>query len=67
MLSQIDVSDILSTIHVPALVIHCTEDTLVNVECGRFLAEQIPGARLLELPGSDHLFFIHEQIGDAIE
>ena len=67
MLSQIDISDILSSIHVPTLVIHCTGDTLVNVECGRFLAEQIPGARLLELPGSDHLFFIHEQIGDAIE
>jgi class 3 adenylate cyclase/pimeloyl-ACP methyl ester carboxylesterase len=67
MLSQIDISDILSSIHVPTLVIHCTGDTLVNVECGRFLAEQIPGARLLELPGSDHLFFIHEQIVDAIE
>jgi class 3 adenylate cyclase/alpha-beta hydrolase superfamily lysophospholipase len=67
MLSQIDISDILSSIHVPTLVIHCTGDTLVNVECGRFLAEHIPGARLLELPGADHLFFIHEQIGDAIE
>ena len=67
MLSQIDISDILSSIHVPTLVIHCTGDTLVNVECGRFLAQQIPGARLLELPGSDHLFFIHEQIVDAIE
>jgi len=67
MLSQIDISDILLSIHVPTLVIHCTGDTLVNVECGRFLAEQIPGARLLELPGSDHLFFIHEQIVDAIE
>jgi class 3 adenylate cyclase/pimeloyl-ACP methyl ester carboxylesterase len=67
MLSQIDISDILSTIHVPTLVLHCTRDTLVNVECGRFLAERIPGARLLELPGSDHLFFIHEQICDAIE
>jgi hypothetical protein len=67
MLSQIDISDILPSVHVPALVIHCAGDTLINVECGRFLAERIPGARLLELPGIDHLFFIHEQIGDAIE
>jgi class 3 adenylate cyclase/pimeloyl-ACP methyl ester carboxylesterase len=67
MLSQIDISDILSSIHVPTLVIHCTGDTLVGVECGRFLAEHIPEARLLELPGTDHLFFIHGQIGDAIE
>ena len=62
MLTQIDVSDILSSVHVPTLVIHCTGDPLINVECGRFLAERIPGARLLELPGHDHLFFIHEQM-----
>ena len=67
MISQIDISDILSSVHVPTLVIHCTGDTLINVEHGRFLAEHIPGARLLELPGDDHLFFLHEQIGDAIE
>ena len=67
MLGQIDISDILPSVHVPTLVIHCAGDTLINVECGRFLAERIPGARLLELPGIDHLFFIHEQIGDAIE
>ncbi len=60
-------SDILPSVHVPTLVIHCTGDTLINVEHGRFLAEHIPGAKLLELPGDDHLFFIHEQIGDAIE
>jgi class 3 adenylate cyclase len=31
------------------------------------LAAQIPGAKLIELPGNDHLFFLHEQIGNAIE
>ena len=67
MVSQIDISDILSSVHVPTLVIHCTGDTLISVEHGRFLAEHIPGARLLELPGDDHLFFIHEQVVDAIE
>jgi pimeloyl-ACP methyl ester carboxylesterase len=69
--SQIDISDILSSIHVPTLVIHCTGDRVVNVEYGRFLAEHIPGARLLELPGDDHFFFIQEhtaaKIADAIE
>ena len=67
MIDKIDISDILSSIHVPTLVIHCTGDTLINVEHGRILAEHIPGARLLELPGDDHLFFLHDQIGDAIE
>jgi class 3 adenylate cyclase/pimeloyl-ACP methyl ester carboxylesterase len=67
MISQIDITDILSSVHVPTLVIHCTRDTLISVEHGRFLAAHIPGARLLELPGDDHLFFIHDQIVDAIE
>jgi class 3 adenylate cyclase len=69
--SQIDISDILSSVHVPTLVIHLSGDKTVNVEGGRFLAEHIPKARLLELPGDDHLFFIHEhtaaRMADAIE
>jgi len=64
--SQIDISDILSSVHVPTLVIHITGDQTVNVEGGRFLAEHIPGAQLLELPGDDHLFFIHQQTADRI-
>jgi class 3 adenylate cyclase len=52
---------------VPTLVIHCAGDTLINVEHGRFLARFISGARFLELPGEDHLFFLHDRIGDAIE
>ena len=67
MINQIDISDILSSVRVPTLVIHCVGDSLINVESGRFLAGRIPGARLLELPGDDHLFFMHEEIGDAIE
>ncbi len=67
MAAETDVSDILSTVHVPTLVIHCTDDTLIDVECGRFLARRIPRARLIELPGQDHLIFIHERIGDALE
>ena len=64
--SQIDISDILSSVHVPTLVIHITGDRTVNVEGGRFLAERIPEARLLELPGDDHLFFNHEQTAARI-
>jgi pimeloyl-ACP methyl ester carboxylesterase len=67
MIDKIDITDILSSVHVPTLVIHCTGDTLINVEHGRFLAEHIPGARLVELSGDDHLFFVHEEIPDAIE
>jgi class 3 adenylate cyclase/alpha-beta hydrolase superfamily lysophospholipase len=67
MAAETDVSDVLSSIRVPTLVISCKGDTLINVECGRFIAARIPAARLVELPGQDHLFFLHEQIGDCIE
>jgi len=67
--SQIDISDILSTIRVPTLVIHRTQDVTINVEGGRYLAKHIPGARYLELPGSDHppMFGDNaDEIADAI-
>jgi class 3 adenylate cyclase/esterase/lipase len=52
--SQIDISGVLPTIRVPTLVIHRTGDVTINIEGGRYLAEHIPGARLLEMPGTDH-------------
>ena len=65
--AETDVGDIVSSIRVSTLVIHCKDDTLIPVECGRFLAQNVPDARLIELPGQDHLFFIHGQILDCIE
>lgn len=52
--ATIDVREALPAIHVPTLVIHRTGDVATPVEGGRFLAEQIEGAALLELPGADH-------------
>lgn len=67
MCAETDVSDILSSIRVPTIVIHAKGDTLFGFECGDFIAGRIPGARLIELPGQDHLFFLHPKIGDCIE
>lgn len=52
---DIDVRHVLPAIRVPTLVLHQTGDRLVRVEQGRYLAERIPGARLVELPGIDHV------------
>ena len=49
---------ILGAIHVPTLVLHRRGDHLIRIEVGRYLAEHIPGARLVELDGEDHLFFV---------
>jgi pimeloyl-ACP methyl ester carboxylesterase len=54
MLEQVDVRPVLATIQVPTLVLHRTDDEFSPVGQGRYLAENIPGARLVELPGEDH-------------
>ena len=63
---EIDISGILHSIRVPTLVLHRTEDTLVSVEGGRELAAGIPGSRLVELPGADHLFFLDDDANDRM-
>jgi pimeloyl-ACP methyl ester carboxylesterase/DNA-binding CsgD family transcriptional regulator len=60
----IDVRHALPAIRVPTLIVHRTGDRSISVEHGRYLAARIPGARLVELPGDDHLPFVGDQ--DAI-
>jgi pimeloyl-ACP methyl ester carboxylesterase len=56
---RIDVRPILPTITAPTLVIHAREDT-IPVQCGRYLADHIPGARYLEVDGVDHAPWLTE-------
>lgn len=67
--SQIDISEVLPGIQVPTLVIHRSEDVLIDIEAGRQLAAHIPGAHYVELPGRDHLPWVGnaDRIIDAIE
>jgi class 3 adenylate cyclase len=51
---EIDVREVARTVHAPTLLIHKRHDRLVNVRHSRWLAENMPNARLLELPGMDH-------------
>jgi pimeloyl-ACP methyl ester carboxylesterase/class 3 adenylate cyclase len=63
-LHALDVRDMLPSIQAPTLVIHRRGDRMIRVEHGRYLAEHIAGARLVELPGDDHLFYFGDT--DAI-
>jgi pimeloyl-ACP methyl ester carboxylesterase len=54
MFLDLDVRDVLPLIQAPTLVLHRKHDHAVNVRAGRWLAEQIPGARYVELEGVDH-------------
>lgn len=67
--AEIDVRAVLPSIHVPTLVIHREGDLCLKVEEGRFVAEQISGAKYVELEGIDHLPFVGDQdeILDEIE
>jgi class 3 adenylate cyclase len=51
--SRMDIRDVLPAIHVPTLVLHRIGD-MVPVEGGRYIAEHVPDAQLVELPGIDH-------------
>ncbi|HKB27393.1 MAG TPA: alpha/beta fold hydrolase, partial [Candidatus Limnocylindrales bacterium] len=67
--TKIDIRGILPNITVPTLVIHRTGDRDANVEEGRWIAGQIPGARFLELAGDDHIPWVGDQdaLLDAVE
>jgi pimeloyl-ACP methyl ester carboxylesterase/class 3 adenylate cyclase len=69
MLRQLDVRDILPSIRVPTLVLHRRDNALVNAAHARYLAEHIPGARHVEVPGTDYFPFAGDQepILDEIE
>ena len=55
-----DAADRVASLDVPTLVIHGTEDHLIDVRNGEMVAEAIPGARLETLDGVGHLFFWEE-------
>jgi len=55
-----DVRRLLPTLVVPTLVLHRQENHFVLAGAGEYLAEHIPGAKFVGLPGADHLFFAGE-------
>jgi pimeloyl-ACP methyl ester carboxylesterase len=52
---EIDVRDVLPMVRVPTLVMHGSEDEVVPVEVGAYIARRLPSARLVELEGVGHL------------
>lgn len=56
--AEIDVRHILPAVRVPALVLHRTGDEDTVIDEGRYIAAHIPGARLVELDGIDHGWWV---------
>ena len=59
--TALDLVDVFPAVPVPTLVLHRHDDSLAPVGHERWIADRIPGARLVEVPGIDHLPFV----GDA--
>ncbi len=66
--TELDVRAVLPTIAVPTLVVHRVGDRMVPIDAARSLAAGIPGAKLIELPGRDHVPVVDpDQIIDEVE
>lgn len=59
--TEIDIRAVLPTICVPTLVLHRIGDHDVKIEEARYIAARIPSAKLVELPGDDHLPWVGDQ------
>jgi class 3 adenylate cyclase len=68
-MAEIDMRPLLSAIRVPTLVLHRTDEVLFDVEQSRYLGRHIPGAKLIELAGVDHLPFVgdSDSIADEVQ
>jgi class 3 adenylate cyclase len=67
--TQIDIRNVLPAIRVPTLILHRVGDRDIDVGGARYMAERIPRAKYVELPGDDHLPFVGDQesILDEVE
>lgn len=62
-----DVRSVLSAIRCPTLLVHRRDGRLIEIGHGRFLAEHIPGAKLVELEGADLFFTPMDDLADTVE
>lgn len=64
-----DVRGVLPSVQVPTLVIHRVDETAIPIGGARYLAEHIPGAKLVEVPGRDHFPWVGDtdSILDEVE
>jgi class 3 adenylate cyclase len=63
----IDVRAVLPSVSVPTLVLHGTDDAVVPIGAGRWLADHIEGARFVELPGEHLTATVRHQFADEVE
>jgi pimeloyl-ACP methyl ester carboxylesterase len=58
LMAEMDVRALLPTVRAPTLVIHHTDDAFIPPEWGKDVADHIPGAKYVELPGRNMFHFV---------
>ena len=68
-LRDTDLRSNIGAIAIPAMVIHGERDVLAPVGAGRWLAQSLPMARLVEIEGAAHLPFVShaDRVAAALE
>lgn len=64
--ADIDIPHLPPAIHVPTLIMYRIEYETINIEEGRYLANQIAGATSVELPGNDHFPYYDYDLADRM-
>ena len=64
--AEIDARHILPTVRTPTLVLHRAGDIRITIDAGQYIANHVPGAKLVTLPGSNHVFWNERDIIDRM-
>ena len=65
--SQVDVREALPSVHVPTLILHYIGDPVTDIEGARYMAQRIPQAKIIEMPGIDHVAWGEKEAGLLVE
>jgi class 3 adenylate cyclase len=57
-MAELNVRPLLPAIRVPTLVVHHADDQVIPAEWGKYIADHIPGAKYVELPGRNLYHFV---------
>jgi class 3 adenylate cyclase len=60
-IGPVDIRGLLGAVRVPTLVLHRSGDRVADPRASRYMAERLPSATLVELPGDDHFPFFGDQ------
>jgi len=64
--AEIDARHILPSVRTPTLILHRSGDVRVTIDAGQYIVDHVPGAKLVTLPGNNHMFWNERDIVDRI-